>query len=129
MLIPVRIVIKVFLKEYQKTTQYTFYKDTELPSAILHLDKHHTVRLNIGDMFHDFALHREKLPLCLENRARVVVYLDTICDTDGILFERFSQHWSLTEDSSNAEDFTKTPELPKVKRAYRKKANVEPQPA
>lgn len=125
MLIPVRIVIEVFLKEPQKEIkQFICYKDTELPLAVLHLDKRHTVRLKIGDTFHDFALHREKLPLCLESIARVVIYLDTIRDTDGILFERFSQHWSFTEDHSSATDFIKTPEPPKVKKTRTRKTKA-----
>lgn len=114
MLIPVRMVVEIFQKNSEERKLKTFYKDTELSLALLYMNNNHPVRLATGDMFHDFVLHKEKPPLCVEGIARIIVYLRPICDTDGFLSKRLNEHWNLAEDISDASDFIKTPEPKKT---------------
>lgn len=113
-----------------------FFKEVELPIAVF-LEKHMILRLKIGDTFGDFQINRERslISVEVENVPRVVLYLQEVWDQDGTLTENMKQHWHEIENSSDAEDFEKHPELPaprtkkaKRKTVARKKKPSDPQP-
>lgn len=124
MLIPVRVTVNIYFKPYSQMERqwYAFYKDIELPISVLHTP--HIVLLRTGDTFYDFKLYKGKLPLCVEGTERVVLHLDTVYDQDGALLKNLEENWSPVRHVSDAEDFTKTPEPPKVKKTRAKKVKV-----
>ncbi|OGZ46932.1 MAG: hypothetical protein A3J54_01840 [Candidatus Ryanbacteria bacterium RIFCSPHIGHO2_02_FULL_45_13b] len=124
MLLPVRVVVGILVKNVGVESKwYYFYKDTEL-SPVIFYRKNTVVRLQTRicpESFMDFRIDSTKDPVIWENISHIIIHMISVTDENGSLIESFCTDWNMIEDTACAGDFQKNPVPKKIKKLCTKK--------